>query len=121
MLTFKTKGNGGNIYTMVAAKVGNNLTILCSCPAGQNSTYCHHRVELLNGDTKNMIGNNIDDVIQLKKMLKGSDVEEALMELLAVEKDSKANKQKVRSAKKHFAHVMDNGPAQRQLEEKLVS
>jgi hypothetical protein len=122
MLIFKMKGSEGDIYTVVAEKVGKNLTIKCSCPAGQNSTYCHHRIELLKGDTQNMISKNIDDVSRLKAMLKGSDVEVAMKELLVVEKrEAEEPKRKVRAAKKNFAHAMDDGPAQKELAEKLAS
>ena len=122
MLTFKMRGSKGDVYTVVAERVGKNLTIKCSCPAGQNSMHCHHRIELLSGDAEYMISENFDDVSRLKAMLKGSDVEVAMKELRAVaKKKTKEIKQKVSAAKKNFARAMDDGPAHKDLAEKLES
>jgi hypothetical protein len=55
-------------------------------------------------------------------MLKGSDVEVAMQELLAAEKKvTEETKRKVSVAKKDFARAMDDGPAQKKMEEKLAS
>ncbi len=84
--TFKVKGSAAEPYELTFIKDGSSLTALCTCPAGEFGNVCKHRTNILAGKTNSIVSDNEDEVAKVCELLKGSDVEEALNELRAVEK-----------------------------------
>jgi len=77
-LTFKVQGSAPNPYICEFWRDGVNLSSSCTCPAGEKAMYCKHRLNLIAGNTSNLVSKNIADVDVLKNMVKGTDVEEAI-------------------------------------------
>ena len=105
-----------NWLTQVGAK-----TLYIEPGSSWENGYCEPfngklRDELLNGDTSNLLSENVDDVKLLMKMLPGSDVAKALKDLAIVEKQYAKAAKALKAAKKHVAIVMDDGPAAPELE-----
>ena len=84
--TFKVKGSAAEPYELTFIKDGSSLTALCTCPAGEFSNICKHRINILDGKTAAITSGNEDEVTKVGEWLIGSDVEAALQELRAAEK-----------------------------------
>lgn len=82
ILKFEIQGSAENIYTVSFWKVGDDLKSACTCPAGKKGMYCKHRLQLLEGDITNFIGENFEDFEELAEFLAGSDIEKILEEFL---------------------------------------
>lgn len=82
ILKFEIQGSAKNIYTVSFWKVEDDLKSACTCPAGKKGIYCKHRLQLLEGDITNFIGENFEDFEELAEFLAGSDIEEILEEFL---------------------------------------
>lgn len=103
---FLVQGSSPEPYVVSFRKNGNNLTALCSCPAGENGMYCKHRFRILAGSTEGIVSDNIQDVEIVKSWVKGSDVEKALNELHQAESDLEKMKNKVSALKKKLARTL---------------
>ncbi|TCP23271.1 SWIM zinc finger family protein [Rhodovulum adriaticum] len=98
----------GEIYHVQIARTENNLTCTCSCPAGQNNTACKHRLGLLLGKPEGVVGGDLDRIETIPSMLEGTDVDEALGELAALEGEKARIAKSITAAKKKLARVLSN-------------
>ncbi len=102
-LSFQVEGT--EIYDVDFIREGDVLTAFCSCPAGENGSYCKHRVNLLHGDDDAIVEGE-DQLDDLAEMLKGSNLETALKDfddaVAAVERAQRAK----RSATKRLSRLM---------------
>jgi hypothetical protein len=105
-IKFLVQGSSEEPYEITFTKSGNNLTALCTCPAGQNGMYCKHRFRILSGSIEGIISKNLDEVSQVNSWLSGSDIEEAINELAEAEMELLNAKKKVSSCKKKLARKM---------------
>jgi len=107
-IRFEIKGSAADPYEVLFIKDGTSLTAICSCPAGQFSNVCKHRLAILAGDGAAITSGNGADVQTVVAWLPGTDVEAALMELHAAESLSgKEKKPAVDKAKRNLARVMN--------------
>jgi len=107
-INFLVQGSAFEPYEVVFRKSDNNLTALCTCPAGENGMYCKHRFRILAGSTEGIVSDNTKDVEIVKTWLKGSDVEKALEELHQAEADFEKIKKKVSTLKKILARKLSD-------------
>lgn len=105
-LEFFVSGSRGDVYTVKFERDGSNLNAFCTCEAGQNGIYCKHRFALMNGEFNSILSDNINDLPKLKLMIEGTDVEEAFLEVLKLEKLAESIKADLQKAKKRLAKVM---------------
>ncbi|MCD1593332.1 SWIM zinc finger family protein [Thalassospira xiamenensis] len=106
-LTFQIQGSADEPYIVTFEKPSDgNLNAYCTCPAGQNGQYCKHRFGLLNGEVKNIVSGNKDDLPTLADMFKGSDVETTYLKVIQLENETTALKKKLGAAKKDLATAM---------------
>lgn len=81
-LVFKVRGSKGDEYTVQAGTHGmGDIWMTCDCQAGQKGMYCKHRINLLDGDITALISDNAVDLMKLRDMLPGSDVEKYLADV----------------------------------------
>jgi len=106
-LVFLVKGSSSDAYEITFIKDGSSLTALCTCPAGTFGNLCKHRLAILDGDTKAVTSDNIDQVPKVIDWLIGTDVEAALAELRAAEKSKEHTKDEIMALKKKVAKVMN--------------
>ncbi len=83
--TIKVAGSAAEPYELTFIKDGDSLTALCNCPAGEFGNICKHRINILDGKTAAIAGDNDDEVTKIREWLIGTDVESALFELRAAE------------------------------------
>lgn len=55
-----------------------NFRAFCTCPAGKNGKSCKHRKSLLHGEFDKIVSGNEDDLVLLRKLIEGSDIQKAL-------------------------------------------
>ena len=107
-LTFLVKGSSAVPYEVIFIKDNDSLTAICNCPAGQYSNFCKHRISILDGNFDAITSDNADQAPQVVAWLAGTDVEAALIELRAAEKDPDLDKRALNAAKRKLARAMNN-------------
>lgn len=105
-INFLVQGSAADPYEITFIKDGDNLTALCTCPAGINGKHCKHRFGILDGSTKGIVSDNLNDVKTVGIWLSGTDIEEAVVELRKAERLFEAAKKDLSAAKKKVARVM---------------
>jgi uncharacterized Zn finger protein len=107
-LVFSVKGSSSDAYEITFIKDGASLTALCTCPAGTFGNLCKHRVAILDGNTKAISSDNVDQAPKVAEWLIGTDVEAALVELRAAEKSKDHTKEELMALKKKVARAMNS-------------
>lgn len=106
-ITFKVQGSAAEPYGVVFVKRSDtNLSAYCSCPAGKNGQYCKHRFNILDGATKGIVSDNLDDVKVVQSWLQGTDIEAALIKMRELEAEAVKIKKALSAAKKEVAKAM---------------
>jgi len=85
---------------------GTNLTARCSCQAGLKGQYCKHRLRILNGETKDIISGNEEDMLKVVAWLAGTDVESTLKEFVLAEEAFETAKERLSNLKKNLARAL---------------
>ena len=60
--------------TVTVTKEESNLTARCTCPEGGVGHICRHRLSILSGDGRMIIGDNVSDVKHVEAWVVWSDV-----------------------------------------------
>lgn len=107
-LIFKVKGSAKEPYEVIFVKDGDSLTALCNCPAGSHGNFCKHRINILDGKKSGITTDNTDQVSQVVEWLAGTDVEKALAEVRAIEKNKDSDKAELSAAKRRLARAMNS-------------
>jgi uncharacterized Zn finger protein len=106
-ITFEVQGSAAEPYVVVFVRRSEtNLSAYCSCPAGKNGQYCKHRFNILDGVTKGIVSDNLDDVKVVQSWLPGTDVEAALIKMRELEAETAKLKKALSAAKKEVAKAM---------------
>lgn len=104
---FKVQGSAQEPYKVTFVKRSQtNLSAYCTCPAGDNGQYCKHRFRILDGFTTDIVSENIEQVKTIQSWLVGTDVEEALLTMRAIDSEAIKIKKALASAKKEVAKAM---------------
>ncbi len=113
-IEFLVQGSASKPYDVTFARENGEVTAFCSCPAGEKGTYCKHRLSLLSGIAKDVIGGNAERVSDVLSWLPGSKLAACLADLKAAEEAVESAKQAEAQAKERLAVVMtgrDGKPA----------
>lgn len=78
----------------------------CTCPAGQNGTYCKHRINLLQGNLSGLVSGNEDQASVVISWLSGTHLASCLKEIAHAEKQLASAKAEVSRSKKNLASAM---------------
>ena len=106
-LQFEVQGSAAEPYEVVIKRRDEqNLSAYCSCPAGQNGMHCKHRIGILIGKPKGVVGDRADDLKTIETWVDGSDIASSLFELNAAEAELESLKSKVKKLKKTLAKAM---------------
>ena len=107
-LVFLVKGSSAEPYEVVIIRDGDSLTAICSCPAGQHSNVCKHRVGILDGKTQGIVSDNADRVSEAASWLPGTDVDAALSALRTIEGNKPVDRDALSAAKRTLARAMNS-------------
>ena len=102
--TIKVTGSATEPYELTFVKDGASLTALCTCPAGEFGNICKHRINVLDGKTAAVTGDDEGEVARIREWLIGTDVEAALNELRALEQAG----EDLVAAKRKLARAMNS-------------
>lgn len=105
-LQFLVQGSADEPYRVTFTIEGENLNAFCTCPAGENGQYCKHRLNLLAGDSRGIVGDGAQQIPVLLGWLVGSDVEAAIEQVHDAEKGFLLAKKRLADAKKRVAAAM---------------
>jgi hypothetical protein len=105
-LEFLIEGSQGDEYFVVFEVNGGNANAFCTCQAGSNGLYCKHRFGIMDGDVSCLLSDNTADVVRLKGLMKGSDLENAYNRVLEAEAIHTTAKRNLDAAKKALAKAM---------------
>jgi CDGSH-type Zn-finger protein len=83
-----------------------NLQALCACGHAKDGDFCWHRFEVLEGETANMVSDNLDDVHALRDWIKGSDIEVAMQKLSKAKTELKIAHERVEQCRKLLVRRM---------------
>lgn len=105
-ILFLVQGSGSEPYNVKFSKIDDRITATCSCPAGQYSGHCKHRIAILTNNSENIVSGNKDDVKKVSLWIKGTEIESALDYFLEMQELEKKAKSEAKKAKKLFEKVM---------------
>jgi uncharacterized Zn finger protein len=106
-LFFNVQGSGLEPYCVRFLKrTKESMSAYCSCPAGQNGQHCKHRFSILDGSSKNIVSENVEQVGIVQSWLQGTDVQVALDEMRRLENEERGIKAELSRAKKVVAKAM---------------
>ena len=107
LLELLVEGSSGDHYEVTFSREGNVFRTFCTCQAGQNGTYCKHRVALMEGDLKNLLGERRGDLTErIASMMQGTEVEQAHQRFKAVQAAHVVAQDDLARAKKAFSKAM---------------
>jgi len=101
-VSFVVAGSKGNTYNVDFIRRENNLTAFCDCRAGVSRVQCKHRVNLLLGDVTGLLEGH-ENLAKLKELFAGTDVEQAFIDFVYAEKQSRQFETKA-DAREYLAH-----------------
>ncbi len=101
---FRVEGSEPDPYevTFVQHSPG-NISVYCTCKAGQKGEHCKHRLQLIGADVTDLVSDNVDELDVVLSWISGSDIERALDEISAAERA-------VDAAKKVVSHTLLDRP-----------
>lgn len=105
-LVFLVKGSAPAPYEVSFVKLRDQLRAFCTCPAGDNGTYCKHRLNILSGDMNHIVSGNSIDVRTIASWIAGTDLEQALKEVRSAEAEVRRAEVRLRVTHKELARVM---------------
>ncbi len=74
--SFMVKGSGENIYEVLFERIGDSLSVRCTCRAGSLNQMCKHKLQLLSGEYGGLIGDEHEFIEEgLSEIIRGTDVE----------------------------------------------
>jgi hypothetical protein len=104
---FLVQGSAEEPYSVrFIAQSPSKLLAYCSCPAGMNGMYCKHRVNILMGSDKGVVSDNKHLVLDVAKLLPGTEIETSMREVEAHEEAVEVAKRALTAAKKALAGAM---------------
>jgi len=93
-----SSSDGSGTYTVTVAGDVGTVRMKCTCAAGENGTYCKHRINLIDGDYRAVLAGDVSALAVLKEWLPGSTLEAALAEKRAADKALDDAKKRVKQA-----------------------
>jgi uncharacterized Zn finger protein len=105
-LVFSVQGSAIEPYRVTFRKEGNSLSASCTCPASDNGLSCKHRVRILSGITEGIVSGNENKVGEIPAIIKGTDLEKAMIKLEEAEIAHESAKKQLAKAKKLLAMAM---------------
>ena len=103
--SFMVKGSN-DTYSVSIAKNGSNLIATCTCNAAKNGMACKHRLNILQGNSSDVISSNAHLVKEIPSFIEDTLDGQLLMELLTKEAQLEQLKIEVPKLKKQLARIL---------------
>lgn len=105
-IDFLIQGSSKEPYKVSFKKTDNNLSAKCNCKAAINGQHCKHRINILNGDIKNIVSDNAQEVDIITKWLQGTKLQKALNNFFDCDRKAAKAKKNLTNAKKELVKAM---------------
>ena len=105
-LSFNVQGSLTEPYEVIFYFINGVLSGSCTCTAGQQSKYCKHRLDLLQGDTEAIVGASDGDLKTALDWYRNSDLMLKVEELKSVKKDIENLKNKQKAIEKSLSKLI---------------
>lgn len=102
---FDVEGSQGDLYRITFAFDGDRAAATCTCPAGEQGTWCKHRTALLDGDVTALRSDNASEAATVKDRLAGTSLGDAYSRWVEAEDRAVAAKKAADAAKRALARV----------------
>jgi len=80
----------------------------CTCPTSQNGQYCHHRFNIIEGKTADIVSENLDEVETVQSWIPGSEIETAMVEVQRLDDEIAKAKELLAAVKNEATRAMMN-------------
>jgi hypothetical protein len=108
-ISFKVQGSASVPYDVVFKKQADGkLSASCSCKAGKNGQSCKHRFNILEGITKGIVSDNLEDVEIVQSWLHGTNLEQAINKMRELESEKEKIEKELKNTKKVVSNEMNN-------------
>ena len=103
-IQYRVQGSNPDPYNITISKDGDQLVCICECTAAENGRPCKHWMKVFTGDSQEYIDLSEDNIIEIRKWLKGSDLEYAWNNYDKENKEIKKQEEKmIKKIKKEFS------------------
>jgi ABC-type hemin transport system ATPase subunit len=105
-IAFLVQGSATEPYSVTFTKTLKKISVLCTCQAGKKKMLCKHKINIINGDTQNIVGNNLSEITSLLSWLEGSDTEKSAKIIQQLEAELEAAKSNLASERKRLTKLL---------------
>ena len=106
-IRFLVQGTTPEPYEVSFVKSGGEISASCTCQAARNGKYCEHRLNILEGSQKNIVSDNVSDVVKVLKWLPGTSIHQLMNRVKKCEARVKAANRELSKAKRKLSEVMN--------------
>jgi len=105
-ILFLVQGSEQEPYEVTFQKQGDSLTADCTCQATINGMHCKHRLNILMGETANIVSDNKREVEVVLTWLKGTELESLITKVSETEKALEKTKKELGNLKKKLSRAL---------------
>jgi hypothetical protein len=108
-IIFLVQGSEREPYRVSFKRQGGSLAADCTCQAALNGLHCKHRLNILVGETANVVSDNENDVAVVRSWLKGTELESLIAKVSETERAVEKKKKELANLKKKLARTLHGG------------
>ncbi|MBR8159005.1 SWIM zinc finger family protein [Burkholderia cenocepacia] len=105
-IVFSVQGSAEIPYELTFECDEKRIVAFCTCPAGENGTYCKHRLLILTGTDPGIVSGNAEQIESVTSWLAGSNLALHMTELVEAKRSLEQAKGAVAKAKKKLSATM---------------
>ena len=105
-IQFLVQGSAAEPYEVTFVKIGKELAAFCTCQSGENKLSCQHRLDILEGNSNNIVSGNTDEVAKVQNWLRNTSIQQELRNVKISQARVKAANWELVEAKRRLAQVM---------------
>ena len=106
-IRFLVQGSTPEPHEVTFVKSGGEISANCTCQTAQNGISCKHRLNILEGSQKNIVSDNVSDVVEVLKWLPGTSIHQVMRKVKICEARVKAANRELSDAKRKLSEVLN--------------
>ncbi|MBF0163193.1 MAG: STAS domain-containing protein [Magnetococcales bacterium] len=97
-------------HELLFRRIGSNMSVSCTCSLEDHSVFCTHRMAVLMGDMEKitLLDGTVEEVEEIREMMKGTDVEVALKSMIAADRALQTASRELFQAKEELGKAMND-------------
>ncbi len=105
-IEFLIQGSSDSEYQVIFYKTSNSVAATCTCLAGENGTYCKHRLDILKGEITNVKSKNTNQVSMVLEWYANSPLQQQVNLLEELEDEKQQLTKRIFKEKKSLAKML---------------